>query len=262
VQRNAASVLSALRGLESEAAAATAGRGAARAAAAAAPPPSQLQSLLLHWPHLLELDASQEWERRFCALALRLHCARGTVGEPSFADDDDDDAQDVSPAQAAWEEEQREAARLGLLPPARGALLDSAGFEWGLVDRDWEANFDELVAFALGAGHADVMAAAAGGAAAAADAGATPSLLEWSRRQQALHRLGTLPDAAEARLRALGFPLGPTPQQQLPPPPPLPPLLRAAAPPPPPGAAEGSPAPQRRPVVSVRRRSVAPRAAA
>jgi hypothetical protein len=207
VQRNAAAVLAALR---------------AQAGCSAA----ALQSLLLHWPHLLELDASQEWEARFCALALRLHGARGGGGGGGGA-----------PAcghQAAWEEEQREAARLGLLPPARAALLDGAGFDWGLVDRDWEAQFDELVAFALGAGHADVLRAGAAARPGAPDAPA-PALQEWARRQLALHRLGTLPAAAQARLQAVGFPLGAPLQQEalpppLPPPPPPPPPPQQAPP--------------------------------
>jgi hypothetical protein len=196
VQRNAASVLAALRG-----------EGDAAVCAGAA-----LQSLLLHWPHLLELDAAQEWERRYCALALRLHAACGTGAAPAGSAA----AAAASPAccaQQAWEEEQREAARLGLLPPARAALLDSAGFEWGLVDRDWEANFDELVAFALGAGHADVLDD---------HRGAPPGpLRDWARRQMALHRLGSLPLAAEARLRALAFPLA-APARLADPPPALP----------------------------------------
>ncbi len=206
MQRNAASVLAALRG-EGDAA------GGAAACAGAS-----LQSLLLHWPHLLELDAAQEWERRYCALALRLHAACGT-GAALAGDAVDAAAPGCCAQQHAWEEEQREAARLGLLPPARAALLDSAGFEWGLVDRDWEANFDELVAFALGAGHADVLDD---------HRGAPPGpLRDWARRQMALHRLGSLPLAAEARLRALAFPLA-APARLADPPPALP--LPAAAP--------------------------------
>ena len=145
----------------------------------------QLQALLQGWPHLLELDAREEWERCFCALALRQHAAL-SPGEVFVS---------ASAADAAWEEAQRDAARLGLLNPERVALLDGVGFDWGLVDRDWEERFDELVAYSLGEGSSDTH-----------DAAPTGPLLDWSRRQLALHRLGSLPAAAEARLRAVGFP--------------------------------------------------------
>jgi hypothetical protein len=166
VQRHAPSVLSALR--------------AAGGPSLGAP---QLQALLQGWPHLLELDAREEWERSFCALALRQHAALS--GGEALARG--------GGADGGWEEEQREAARLGVLDPERVALLDGVGFDWGLVDRDWEERFDELVAFSLGEGDAS-------------DAAPPAPLLDWSRRQLALHRLGSLPAAAEARLRAVGFP--------------------------------------------------------
>ena len=168
MQRHAPSVLAALR--------------AAGGPSMGAP---QLQALLQGWPHLLELDASEEWERNFCALALRQHMAL-SAGEASLR---------ASAAEAAWEEAQREAARLGLLEPERVAMLDGVGFDWGLVDRDWEERFDELVAFSLGEVSDDPLDAAPPG-----------PLLDWARRQLALHRLGSLPAAAEARLRAVGFP--------------------------------------------------------
>ena len=145
----------------------------------------QLQALLQGWPHLLELDAREEWERCFCALALRQHAAL-SPGEVFVS---------ASAADAAWEEAQRDAARLGLLNPERVALLDGVGFDWGLVDREWEERFDELVAYSLGEGSSETQ-----------DAAPTGPLLDWSRRQLALHRLGSLPAAAEARLRAVGFP--------------------------------------------------------
>ncbi len=166
MQRHAPSVLSALR--------------AAGGPSLGAP---QLQALLQGWPHLLELDAREEWERSFCALALRQHAALS--GGEALARG--------GGADGGWEEEQREAARLGVLDPERVALLDGVGFDWGLVDRDWEERFDELVAFSLGEGDAS-------------DAAPPAPLLDWSRRQLALHRLGSLPAAAEARLRAVGFP--------------------------------------------------------
>ena len=151
----------------------------------------QLQALLQGWPHLLELDAREEWERCFCALALRQHAAL-SPGEVCVS---------ASAADAAWEGAQREAARLGLLNPERVALLDGVGFDWGLVDRDWEERFDELVAYSLGEGSSDMQ-----------DAAPTGLLLDWSRRQLALHRLGSLPAAAEARLRAVGFPFDDSPE--------------------------------------------------
>lgn len=88
-----------------------------------------------------------------------------------------------------------------MLDASRLALLDGVCFDWGLADRDWEARFDELVAFALQAGHADVLDAHRSGVAADSPLGA------WARRQVTLHSLGTLPPAVEARLRAIGLPL-------------------------------------------------------
>jgi hypothetical protein len=169
--------------------------GAVLAAISGGLPAAQLQALLQQWPGLLQLDASQEWERQFCRLAVRLHAARSAGAAP----------EPPPPAAAAWEEEQREAARLGVLLPARAALMDGVCFDWGLVDREWEARFDELVAWRLQAGHADVLAPRAPGA-----PGVEGPLADWARRQLALHRLGTLPAAAAQRLRLLAFPLPPT----------------------------------------------------
>jgi hypothetical protein len=149
-----------------------------------------LELLLSQWPHLLELDCSKDWERQYCVLAARLHASRHGLEVPP-----------VTEAQAAWEEEQRERSRLGVLDAARVALLDGVCFDWGLADRDWEARFDELVAFALQVGHADVLDPHRSGVAADSDLGL------WARRQVTLHSLGTLPPAVEARLRAVGLPL-------------------------------------------------------
>lgn len=146
-----------------------------------------LQALLTQWPHLLELDASKEWERRFCCLAARLHGARHGLQLPPVSDE-----------QTAWEDEQRERARLGSLDSARVALLDGVCFDYGLVDRDWEERFDELVAFVLHVGHADVLNPLSGVA-------PDSPLGAWARRQVTLHELGTLPPAVESRLRAIGL---------------------------------------------------------
>ena len=201
----------------------------------------QLQALLQGWPHLLELDAREEWERCFCALALRQHAAL-SPGEVCVS---------ASAADAAWEEAQREAARLGVLNPERVALLDGVGFDWGLVDRDWEERFDELVAYSLGEGSSDTQ-----------DAAPTGPLLDWSRRQLALHRLGSLPAAAEARLRAVGFPFDDTvggDRQPAHEPPRAAPPAPATAPAPPPAP---EPTPRKVPVAAAaERRARRPRAA-
>ena len=154
---------------------------------AGVPRGTHLQALLTQWPHLLELDAAKDWERHFCCLAAHLHASRHSLHLTPASEE-----------QTAWEDEQRERARLGTLDSSRMALLDGVCFDYGLVDRDWEERFDELVAFVLHVGHADVLNPLSGVA--------PDSLLgAWARRQLTLHSLGTLPTAVEARLRAIGL---------------------------------------------------------
>jgi len=150
-----------------------------------------VQTILMRWPTLLELDAGQEWERRFLGLVARTH--RGAAGEASSVP--------VSPVQAAWEEQQRREAAGGVLDESRMALLNGVCFDWGLMDREWEARFDDLLAFTLMAGHADVL----GSPRSAPAARGMGELQAWARRQLALHALGTLPPIAVQRLQAVGF---------------------------------------------------------
>jgi hypothetical protein len=91
----------------------------------------------------------------------------------------------------------RREARIGALGSGRELLLDSVGFDWGICDREWEERFDELLAFVLAAGHADVLHP---------HRGAPPGPLTlWARRQLTLHSLRRLPDDVVRRLAMLRF---------------------------------------------------------
>jgi len=147
-----------------------------------------LAALLRRWPGLLELDCGAEWEERLAQLAARVHAA-GPSSRPACA------------LQEAWEERQREDGASGSLSLERVRLLDAVAFDWGVCDRDWEHQFDLLLAYRFATGGAALLAP-----------GAPPAprtLLDWARRQAAMASMGTLPPAAAERLRRAGLLAGP-----------------------------------------------------
>lgn len=129
----------------------------------------------------------EEHDRKLNEMLARLVAFRQQHGHSSVSRKHDPDLWQ-------WIKQQRFYLASGCLKPSRRRAMDAAGFPWVRFDPRWEENLIRLQAFHQSHGHTHVPAKYA----------ENPSFGAWVANQRYAFKKGTLPDACQARLDAIG----------------------------------------------------------